>query len=232
MPSSSRAAIQRAISLSRLARLPADVTESLVADAVLLEVPAGGVPIRQGHEPTAGLIVSGLVRAFHTAADGRQITIRYARVGELLAVMSLYVERGGALGVEALTGSRILMLRPATARAVAERDARVANLFAEEISIRLLRVVDELAGNTFGSMRQRVVRHLLDLAAGPTGQRSPLVARVTQQDLADAVGSVREVVVRLLRDLREEGLVQTRRDEIELLDPDRLHAETFPVGEY
>ena len=50
--------------------------------------------------------------------------------------------------------------------------------------------LEELAGNTFGSMRQRVVRHLLDLAAGPTGQRQPLIARISQQELADAVGSV------------------------------------------
>jgi hypothetical protein len=36
------------------------------------------------------------------------------------------------------------------------------------------------------------------------------------------------VVVRLLRELREEGLVRTGRDEIELLEPDRLLTETFP----
>ena len=39
---------------------------------------------------------------------------------------------------------------------------------------------------------------------------------------------MREVVVRLLRELREEELIRTSRDEIELLQPDRLHAETFP----
>jgi CRP/FNR family transcriptional regulator len=58
-----------------------------------------------------------------------------------------------------------------------------------------------------------------------------LVAHVTQQELADAVGSVREVVVRLLRGLREDGLVHTARDEIQLLDVDRLHAETFPKSD-
>ncbi len=47
------AAIQKAIASGRLARLPPPVAAALTADAVLLDVPAGGVPIRQGHGPTA-----------------------------------------------------------------------------------------------------------------------------------------------------------------------------------
>ncbi|HYL02715.1 MAG TPA: Crp/Fnr family transcriptional regulator [Steroidobacteraceae bacterium] len=226
------ATVANALSQSRLARLPADVAATLIADALLLDVPAGTVPIRQGCDATAGLMVSGLLRVFHTTVDGRQVTVRYARSGELLAINTLYVERAGVLSAQALTACRILMMRPATVRSIADRDPRVANLLAEELAYRLFMIINELAGNTFGTMRQRVVRHLLDIAAGATGQRVPLVARLTQQALADDVGSVREVVVRLLRELRDEGLIRTGRDEIEIIDADRLHAETFPRPEY
>ena len=61
--------------------------------------------------------------------------------------------------------------------------------------------------------------HLLDLASEqPQGDR--LVAAVSQQALADAVGSVREVVVRVLHDLRSEGVIRTSREGIEILVPD------------
>jgi hypothetical protein len=40
---------------------------------------------------------------------------------------------------------------------------------------------------------------------------------------------VREYVVRVLRDLREEGLVTTGHDGIEIDDPERLAAEAYPV---
>ena len=53
----------------------------------------------------------------------------------------------------------------------------------------------------------------------------PLVARITQQQLAEAVGSVREVVVRELRSLREDGMVETGSRTITLLDPVRLAAD-------
>ena len=49
--------------------------------------------------------------------------------------------------------------------------------------------------------------------------------RITQQGLAAAVGTVREVVVRALRQLRDAGAVRTERDRIVLLDLARLTEE-------
>lgn len=81
-------------------------------------------------------------------------------------------------------------------------------------------------------MRQRVARHLLDLASASVRPATPgqrggqeLAARVSQQELADAVGTVREVVVRVLRELRQHGVVRTERDRIVLLEPARLIQE-------
>ena len=45
---------------------------------------------------------------------------------------------------------------------------------------------------------------------------------VSQRDLAEAVGTVREVVVRVLRELRQEGVVRTERDRIVIVEPARL----------
>jgi CRP/FNR family transcriptional regulator, cyclic AMP receptor protein len=47
----------------------------------------------------------------------------------------------------------------------------------------------------------------------------------SQQELADAVGTVREVVVRVLRELRQEGVVRTERDRMVIIDPARLIQE-------
>jgi CRP/FNR family transcriptional regulator len=76
-------------------------------------------------------------------------------------------------------------------------------------------------------VRQRVATHLLDLASSQQRPRTELVARVTQQELSDAVGSSREVVARVLRDLRLEGLVATGSESIRVLDPAGLQAERW-----
>ncbi len=99
-------------------------------------------------------------------------------------------------------------------------------LLAQEATRRLYDVLEVLAGNAFGSLRQRVARHLLDLAASSQHGHG-LVAQVTQQELADAVGSVRPVVARIIRELRAEGLISTSSDGIVVLKPDELHAMSW-----
>ena len=110
---------------------------------------------------------------------------------------------------------------------MARRDARVGWALAEELNRRLYETLQQTAINAFGSVRQRVAAHLLDLASAQQRPRGHLVARVSQQDLADAVGSVREVVARVLRDFRVERLVATSPDSIQVLDPAGLHDQSW-----
>jgi hypothetical protein len=57
----------------------------------------------------------------------------------------------------------------------------------------------------------------------PTGSRSPGRSHpgVCQQELANAVGSVRGVIARTLASLRDDGFVQTERDRVRITEPDR-----------
>jgi CRP/FNR family transcriptional regulator len=106
-------------------------------------------------------------------------------------------------------------------------DASLAWALAEESVHRLYDVLEELAGNTFALVRQRVARHLLDLATSRLGASRTLTASVNQQDLANSVGSVREVVARVLAELRAEHLVRTSPGRVEILDPVRMSHELW-----
>ena len=87
-------------------------------------------------------------------------------------------------------------------------------------------MLEQTAVNAFGSVRQRVATNLLDLASTQQHPCGRLAARVSQQELADVAGSVREVVARVLRDLRVAGIVATTADSVVILDPARLYAES------
>jgi CRP/FNR family transcriptional regulator, cyclic AMP receptor protein len=225
--------IARAVALSHLGALPPGRVDPLVATARRATIPAGAVIHWVGEDvPHVDLVVSGVVRAFVTAPDGRAMTVRYARVGALLGIMSLYAP-GFALPatVQALTDAVVLRFPPHIVRQSADRDVEVAKALLVDQAERALAFLKELPGSAFASVTQRVVRHLLDLASHdlsqperPTGPHV-LVAQVTQSDLADAVGSVREVVVRVLRQLRDDGLIETGRDGIVIIDPERLVAK-------
>jgi CRP/FNR family transcriptional regulator len=127
---------------------------------------------------------------------------------------------------QALVDAELLNISPTRVRRIAERDVRVARMLLVELSERARNFVHEIPGSAFATVRQRVARQLLDLASmRPSQLDGELAVQITQQDLAAAAGTVREVVVRALRQLRECGAVRTERDRIIILDPARLTVE-------
>ena len=219
--------VSAAFSMSHLHELPPEVLDKLVTGAVRTKISAGSVTHREGEPaPHLELVISGVVRAFVTAPDGRTMTVRYCRPGALLGAVSLFAT-GFTMpaSTQAVVDAELLRMSPAFVRRAVAREARVAQAFLSELSDRVMSFIDEIPGNTFATVRQRVARHLLDLAvqSGPRLESgTEIVVQVSQRELADAVGTVREVVVRVLRELRRDGLVRTERDQIVILDPARL----------
>ena len=158
---------------------------------------------------------------------GRQMTVRYSRRGDVVGAATLFAGQLPTTGVQAIVDSSVLVLRPGTVRALAATDVALANVLLHDLAERATAYISALASTTLSSLRQNVVRHLLDLAA-PDPVRGLLVVGLSQQALADHVGTVREVIGRILRDLRDQGLVSTRRDEIVLLDAAQLLELTWP----
>jgi CRP/FNR family transcriptional regulator, cyclic AMP receptor protein len=217
--------VEEALARSFLAELPPELTGALRADGERADYPAGTTVYQAGGEPRAALVVRGLMRVYLSSPGGRQVTIRYARPGDVLGVAVL-VGGPGDFGVQAVEASSVFRISARTLLTTAQRDARVSWAIAGELNRRLFEVLEQTAVIAFGSVRQRVAAHLLDLASEQQRPHGRLVARVSQQELADAAGSVREVVARTLRDLRVAGIVATAADSVVILDPARLYAES------
>jgi CRP/FNR family transcriptional regulator len=223
--------VRAALGASNLALLPGTVTQRLLTRAGLVRVPAGSVTHREGDTAEhVELVVDGLVRVFVTAPDGRTLTVRYCRRGALIGVVSMYAtDFRMPAGIQAVVDARLLRLAPNVIRRVAAEDSQVADALLRELADRVFSFIQEIAGSAFTSVRQRVARHLLDLAAQESrttrGTQAVLTVPASQRQLAEAVGTVREVVVRVLRDLRESGVIRTHADHIDILDPIRLSQE-------
>jgi CRP/FNR family cyclic AMP-dependent transcriptional regulator len=222
--------VDDALARSFLAELPTELAGRLRAAGERADYPAGTTVYRPGSAPQAALVVRGLIRVYLSSPGGRQVTVRYARPGDVLGIAVL-VGGPASVGVQAVEASSVLRISARTLTAAARRDPRVCWAIAEELNRRLYAVLEQTAVNAFGSVRQRVAAHLLDLASDRQRPRGRLVAQVSQQELADAAGSVREVVARALRDLRAVGIVATAADSVVILDPVRLYAESGgPAG--
>jgi CRP/FNR family transcriptional regulator len=217
-------ATTRAIAASMLAELPPPLRERVLSDALPVDVPAGSIFYRDEDDPRCLLVVAGLVRVVLSAPDGRTLTVRYARSSELLGVPTVV---GGPAPVSAqmVTGGRLLMLSARTLERLGRTEPAVGWMLAREVARRLYATLDAVADTGFGSLRQRVARHLLDLATTQPDGR--LIAVVTQQALAEAVGSARPAVARVVAELRGLGLVASASPGIAILDAEGLHSQTW-----
>jgi CRP/FNR family cyclic AMP-dependent transcriptional regulator len=205
-----------------LATLPPAAAARLLEGALQIDVPPGATVYREEERPRAILVREGLLRVYLRSPDGRQVTVRYARSGDVLG-LALVLGGPGPITIEALTSASLVALRIDDLRALVSTDAAVARACAEELARQLFRAFDEIANQAFLSVRQRVARQLLDLAVH--AEDGTLVARVSQRELGDAIASAREVVSRALHELREAGLVASSKEGIVLSDPLGLNEE-------
>lgn len=169
-----------------------------------------------------GLVADGMLRVYVTS-QGRQVTTRYAGPGDAFGVPALIESSDNApieASAQALIDTRLLLLSPTTLTELVSRDLSVAQATIAGLQRSLRDSLSLVAENVVWPLRQRLARHLLDLAVreGPD-----VVVPATVQTIADATGTVREVVFRLLKEMRESGLVERRKGPLVLLDLHALH---------
>ena len=159
--------------------VPDETIESLLHGGHMVTFDAGTTVHAEDDAEGFGLVVRGLLRVYVHAGSGREVTVRYARSGALLGVPALI---GGPppVFVQALIPTAAFVFDVDRVRRIARDNPALAWAFASEAVERLYDVLEELAGNTFASVRQRVARHLLDLAASHASSTTPLTARVSR----------------------------------------------------
>jgi CRP/FNR family transcriptional regulator, cyclic AMP receptor protein len=159
--------VHAALAISHLRSLPPQVLSELLATGRRRVVAAGTVIRREGSSaPHLDLMVAGLARVFVAAPDGRTMTVRYVRPGGLLGAVSLFAS-GFRLPatIQAVTEVELMRFDASAARRAADRDVRVARALIDELTERVLAFIPEIPGGAFATVRQRVARHLLDLAS-------------------------------------------------------------------
>lgn len=214
--------VRAAIAGSALRGVPAPTIDRLVDSAVRVHIAARATILPEGGStPHLDLVLHGQIRVQVSATDGRMWTVRYCRPGDLMGAATLYAPVERPFSLQAISNAELLRFRPEAVRREADRDLDVARALLTETSERVMGFVAEFSGQAFATVRERVAHHVLDLALDEE-ETGALVARISQQALAEAVGSVREVVVRALRELRDAGAIETGRNGIVITDPGRL----------
>jgi CRP/FNR family transcriptional regulator len=205
-----------------IGQLSPGLTAELIEGAPSVYYPEGSIIFSAGSGTTAALVVSGLLRYYMAGSDGRELTVRYVGPGDLVG--ALIMEQSSlSTRTQAIRPSVLLHLDVDRVQALAVRRPELSQALINELSNRLRFAFRALAASAFMPVRARVARDLVERAKMLGPLEAGVHLAVTQQSLADATGSVREVVARALRELRRGGAIATVDDGITILDPDALN---------
>jgi CRP/FNR family cyclic AMP-dependent transcriptional regulator len=185
------------------------------------DYPAGAIAYHPEGPPRTFLLNHGLVRAYAGVPDGRQATIAFFHANELIGATAI-VSRPPRITIQVVVRSTLTSLDLQKARALASAENQVATAIAVHLSAFARNGARVIAVRSLGDIRERLAYDLLDRACQAQLEVGRLECRVTHAELADSIGSAREVVGRTLGRLREEGIIETAPGLVRVILPLRL----------
>jgi CRP/FNR family transcriptional regulator len=194
-----------------LASIPNDVLTALLQSAMSL--PAG-TEVFAERQPCQGfpLLLAGRIKVVKQTSSGREMVLyRVGPGGSCIISSSCLLGHSdyNARGIAELPLTLLALPAQVFSRLIVEhsefRDF-VFHLFAERIS-ELMQLVEEVA---FNRLDQRLAKLIL--------ARNTTQIQISHQQLADELGSVREIVSRLLKGFVLQGLVELGREQLSITD--------------
>jgi len=191
---------------------PAADRERLFASASIVKIPAGTVVFDE-NQPCQGfpLLLSGCIHIIKAAANGRELLLYSVNPGESCILTSsclLGHSEYKARGVAGLA-TELIVLPPATFKHLIAAYEPFRNYVFSLFSERMTELMQLVSAVAFQKLDQRLAALLLT-------KHTPI--HTTHQALADELGSVREIISRLLKHFAQQGWVNLGREQIEILD--------------
>jgi CRP/FNR family transcriptional regulator, cyclic AMP receptor protein len=174
------------------------------------------------------IVKKGKVRVYRVTPDGKQLTLDIYDRGTILGDMRMLgQDRLPEAYVEAIEDGVICSLSPDDLRRLIERYPHIGVNVISHLASRLHEAERELEAMAYRRVNQRLARKLIDLGQrfGVASVRGTLIqARLTQQELADMIGTTRETLAHTITEFRRAGLVSTERQRVVIRDAERLLA--------
>lgn len=199
------------ISVERLVALPLfagerrEVVDALARRGIEARFEPNAVMFLAGSEPRGWYIVlEGRVRVVR-GSGARQHVVHTEGKGGTLGEVPLFA--GGthpATGIAAEPTRCALFSRAALEAAIGEAPA-IAFIIARRLALRVRQLVDRLDERSARSVQARLIEFLL---SRPTNGSASITLGMTQQALAEELGTVREVVSREIRVLTRRGWIE------------------------
>jgi CRP/FNR family transcriptional regulator, cyclic AMP receptor protein len=184
--------------------------------------------VREGDPgDTFFILVKGSISVCRIAPDGRETILSILKEGDFFGEMSMFDSSLRSASIKTLTETEVGAIRQADFLVLLDRNPRIGRSLVIALSERLRAANALIAATTSQDIRARLASLLLNLS-DQFGERvdngTRITLRLTNQEMANMIGTTRETVNRTLNRFWDDKLVDMRTAHVVIVEPDRLRA--------
>jgi CRP/FNR family transcriptional regulator, cyclic AMP receptor protein len=158
-------------------------------------------------------IREGRVKISVVSAQGKEAVVAFLKAGDFIGEGCLTGRPRRVSTARALADSLIIRVDKATMVRVLRDEPDFSERFMAHLLARTVRVEEDLVDQLFNSSEKRLARALLLMANfGKDGRQEPVIAKVSQETLADMIGTTRSRVSHFMNKFRELGYINYNGD--------------------
>ena len=204
------------------AKLTPECRQQLSGCLITRDITAGQTIVLEGGQAEACYFIrSGIFRVLRTNHEGKIQVLARLNPGEPINLISLLLpERINHASVEALNPASVLALTAQDFDVLLVSCPEFSTSLLKHFAQRISQMTDLAASLSLLPVRVRLARFLIELA-----NRTEKSGEWTQDEIAAQIGTVRDMVGRVLRDFEEQGLIVRDRQQITLLNKAGLMQE-------
>lgn len=184
----------------------------------------GQILFQEGGNPMGMYCVNeGKVKLYKYASDGKEQIVRIAKPGDFIGYKSLLAGTRYPVSASALEDAQICIIPKHSIMELFKENEGFSKSMIEVLCSTIDETYAKMADLAYKPVRGRIAEALLFLNKFYKDEKNPEgIITITREDLASFVGTVKETTIRMLREFKDEGLIETEKSDIRLLNVPKL----------
>lgn len=200
-----------------LKTLESNALDELMREGKLVKRPAGTIMMAQGKPcPNVPLVLSGVLRVYKLSAGGREVTLYRAVAGDACLVSVACKLTGGDFPAipEVEEDAELFCIPNRVFQKYLDKHLPWKDFVILTLYKRLSESLQVLESVTFNRVDRRLASWLLNFSEA----ENSATLHVTHEQIAVELGSAREVISRMLGEMRHQGWLELGRKRIKIVD--------------
>ncbi len=181
--------------------------QTIVSHAATKSFPKNAIIINEGDDTNSLYIIhSGKVKAFLSNEDGKEVILRIMKPSDYFGELSILDNAPRSASIMTMEPCKFSIISKDAFDKILDAHPEMARKLVAELTRMIRSLTDSVRNLALMDVYGRVARTLLDMADDIDGSMV-INQKLTHQDIARMIGSSREMVSRIMKDLQKGGYI-------------------------